>query len=54
MFSFLVLVVALSLYKHFDYKVSGEGGEERQLWSTGAKGCSFQKLWLLGSRLQVQ
>ena len=27
MFSFLVLVVALSLYKHFDYKVSGEGGK---------------------------
>ena len=28
MFSFLVLVVALSLYKHFDYKVSGEGGKK--------------------------
>ena len=53
-FSFLVLVVALSLYKHFDYKVSGEGGEAHQLWSTGSRACGFQKLWLLGSRSQVQ
>lgn len=44
MFSFLVLVVALSLYKHFDYKVSGEGGEERQLWSTGAKWLQFSEV----------
>lgn len=52
MFSFLVLVVALSLYKRFDYKVSGRVGKNVSCGVQAPRGAVFRSCgsWALDFR----